>query len=163
MTTDPFAFLSDVFRRPPVFSEYTADRLWQDEHISQRMLELHLDEHAELASRPHEFIDRSVEWMRSRFQIGTNTVVFDYGCGPGLYTSRFARMGADVTGIDFSQRAIQYASEYAAMHGLDMTYILDDYLRWEAARKADLITLIYCDLCPLSPEQRKVLFDKFRR
>ncbi len=163
LKTDPYAFLSDVFQRPPVYSEYTADRLWQDEYISQRMLELHLDKHAELASRPHEFIDRSAEWMQARFQIGTNTVVFDYGCGPGLYTSRLAHMGANVTGIDFSPRSIQYANQYAAKHGLDVTYVLDDYLRWETADKADLITLIYCDLCPLSPQQRRMLFDKFRR
>ena len=93
------------------------------------MLDLHLDKDAELASRPHAFIERSAEWMKSRFQIGTNTVVFDYGCGPGLYTSRFAQMGANVTGIDFSKRSIQYASEYASEHGLEVTYVLDDYLQ----------------------------------
>jgi len=160
---EPFALLVDIFQRPPVFGEYTVDRLWQDEHISQRMLDFHLDEDAELASRPHTFIERSAEWMKSRFQIGTNTVVFDYGCGPGLYASRFAKMGADVTGIDFSQRSIRYASEYASKHGLEVTYVLDDYLTWETTRRADLITLIFCDLCPLSPQRREVLFQKFRR
>ena len=160
---DPFTFLADVFERPPVFGEYTTDRLWQDEHISQRMLEMHLDEDAELASRPHAFIERSAEWMKSRFQIGTKTVVFDYGCGPGLYTSRFAHMGANVTGIDFSKRSIQYASEYALKHGLEVAYVLDDYLNWETTRQADLITLIFCDLCPLSPQRRQVLFGNFRR
>jgi SAM-dependent methyltransferase len=160
---EPFSFLADLFQRPPVFGEYTVDRLWQDEHISQRMLDFHLDEDAELASRPHAFIERSAEWMKSRFQIGTNTVVFDYGCGPGLYASRFAKMGADVTGIDFSQRSIQYASEHASKNGLDVTYVLGDYLNWETTRQADLIALIFCDLCPLSPQQRRILFGKFRR
>ena len=89
---DPFAFLADVFQRPPIFGEYTVDRLWQDDHISQRMLALHLDKDAELASRPHGFIERSADWMKFRFQIGTKTVVFDYGCGPGLYSYRFAQM-----------------------------------------------------------------------
>jgi SAM-dependent methyltransferase len=160
---DLLGFLTDVAQRPPVFGEYTVDRLWQDEHISQRMLELHLDEDIELASRPHAFIERSVSWMRSRFQIGMKTVVFDYGCGPGLYTSRLARMGANVTGIDFSKRSIDYATEYAAEHGFDVSYVRDDYLHWETTRQADLITLIFCDLCALSPERRHVLFDKFRR
>jgi SAM-dependent methyltransferase len=160
---EPFVLLVDIFQRPTVFGEYTVDRLWQDEHISQRMLDFHLDEDAELASRPHTFIERSAEWMKSRFQIGTNTVVFDYGCGPGLYAFRFAKMGADVTGIDFSQRSIQYASDYALKHGLEVDYVLDDYLSWETTRQADLITLIFCDLCPLSPQRRKVLFSKFRR
>ena len=158
-----FSFLTEVFQRPPVFGEYTVDCLWQDEYISQRMLEMHLDEDAELASRPHAFIDRSAEWMKSRFQIGRNTVVFDYGCGPGLYTSRFARMGASVTGIDFSKRSIDYATEYASKHDLDVSYVLEDYLGWQTTCQADLITLIFCDLCPLSPQRRRVLFDKFRR
>ena len=160
---DPFEFLAGVFRRPPVFGEYTVDRLWQDDHISQRMLEFHLDKDAELASRPHAFIDRSTEWMKSRFQIGTNTVVFDYGCGPGLYASRLARMGASVTGIDFSKRSIDYAMAYASEHDLEVRYILEDYLSWEATHQANLITLIFCDLCPLSPHRRRVLLDKFRR
>ena len=30
---DPFDFLTDVFQRPPLFGEYTVDRLWQDKHI----------------------------------------------------------------------------------------------------------------------------------
>ncbi len=160
---DPFAFLADVLQRPPVFGEYTVDRLWQDEHISQCMLAFHLDKDAELASRPHAFIERSAEWIESRFQIAKNGVVFDYGCGPGLYTTRLAQMGADVTGIDFSKRSIQYASEYASKNGLEVNYVLDDYLSWETARKADLITLIFCDLCPLSLQRRQILFSKFRR
>jgi SAM-dependent methyltransferase len=163
MNVDPFVSLADVFERPEVFSEYTADHLWQDEHMSQRMLELHLDEDAELASRPHAFIEQSAEWMKSRFQIGTDSVVFDYGCGPGLYTSRFARMGASVTGIDFSKRSIQYATEYASEHGLEVTYVLEDYLSWETTRRADLITLIFCDLCALSPQRRRTIFSKFKR
>jgi SAM-dependent methyltransferase len=126
------------------------------------MLELHLDKDSELASRPHAFIDRSAEWMKARFEIGTNTIVFDYGCGPGLYAARLARMGANVTGIDFSERSIQYASEYAAKHGLEATYVLDDYLRWTTSHRADLITLIFCDLCALSPQQRKTLYSRFR-
>ena len=160
---DPFEFLADVFQRPQVFDEYTVDRLWQDKHISQRMLELHLDKDAELASRPHAFIEQSAEWMKSRFQIGGNTVILDYGCGPGLYTSRFARMGATVTGIDFSKRSIEHATRSASEHGLEVNYVLEDYLRWETTDQADLITLIFCDLCPLSPQRRRALFGKFRR
>ena len=41
---EPFSFLADLFQRPPIFGEYTVDRLWQDEHISQRMLDFHLDD-----------------------------------------------------------------------------------------------------------------------
>ena len=147
-----------------MFSQYTADRLWQDEYISQRMLESHLDKDAELASRPHAFIERSVEWMKSRFQIGTSTVVLDYGRGPGMYASRLAQLGATVTGIDFSGRSIQHASrDGAAKQELEITYVLDDYLNWNATQPAHLITLIFCDLCPLSPATAAEYFGKFQQ
>ena len=84
MNVDPFALLADVFERPQVFSEYTADHLWQDEHISQRKLELHLDEDAELASRPHAFIERSAEWMKWMHPMRTSRYLFSEDFNPWM-------------------------------------------------------------------------------
>ena len=52
-------------------------------------------------------IDRSVEWIASRFNIDRDSTIVDFGCGPGLYTPRLAKRGANVTGIDFSGRSIE--------------------------------------------------------
>ena len=158
-----FDFLAEFCQRPEVWSAYTADRLWQDEHISQRMLELHLNPEAELASRPLAFIDRSTEWIKSRFGLDASQTVFDYGCGPGLYASRFAATGANVTGIDYSRRSIDHATEHAAAHNLGVNYVRADYLSWDSPCQADLITLIFCDLCALSPKRRSTLFGKIQR
>lgn len=43
----------------------------------------------------------------------SNDAVLDLSCGPGLYTSRFARARLQVTGVDFSRSTIDYASRYA--------------------------------------------------
>ena len=41
------------------------------------------------------------------------TTVADVGCGGGLFAEALARLGADVTGVDASPKAIQVASERA--------------------------------------------------
>jgi len=47
-------------------------------------------------------------------------------CGPGLYTSRLARLGHECVGIDYAPEPIRYASEEAAREGLACTYRLAD-------------------------------------
>lgn len=152
-----FKALQSINRRPQPFDIYTTPLLWNDRHLSKKMLDLHLDEHIDLASRKKTFVDRSSDWIISRFDIGPDKTLCDYGCGPGLYTLRFASTGADVTGIDLSRRSIDYAKNCARDAGLDIHYILKNYMDFSSEKPFDLITMIYCDYCVLSPAQRKVL------
>lgn len=101
-----FETLKNLNIRPQPFEFYTADQLWTDDHISERMLAYHLDEEGDLSSRNAVFIDQSVDWMASYFCIAESTRIADFGCGPGLYTTRLARKQAQVTGVDFSKRSI---------------------------------------------------------
>lgn len=154
--------LQDIHTRPDVWDAYTADILWTDPHISAQMLKFHLDPVAEPASRNHAFIARSVDWIVERFELGPGKRVADFGCGPGLYTTRLAATGTHVTGIDFSARSLRYAREVAADRDLDITYVQQNYLDYETDQSFDLITLIYCDFCALNPSQRSILLRKFR-
>lgn len=144
------------------FEFYTADDLWTDEYTSQKMLEFHLNETVDASSRNHAFIDRSAAWIVTRFGLCAGTAIADFGCGPGLYTTRLARSGTAVTGIDFSKRSISYARETAAKEGLTITYVNSNYLEFETAERFDLVMMIMCDYCALSPEQRKILLGTFR-
>ncbi len=156
-----FEGLSQIFTRPEAFEYYTSSDLWSDEHTSAQMLMYHLDEEADLSSRNHAFIERSVAWIASHFAVGAETRIADFGCGPGLYTIALARHGARVTGIDFSPRSIQHAKDTAAEAGLQIHYLNGDYLEFETRERFDLITMIMCDFCALSPVQRRTLLDKF--
>jgi cyclopropane fatty-acyl-phospholipid synthase-like methyltransferase len=156
-----YDLLQSINHRPKPYEVYTAEMLWNDRHISKQLLACHLDQTTEWASRNLPFIDKSVDWMTARFQIGENTKICDFGCGPGLYTSRFASKGAEVSGIDFSQRSLQYAEETAAQKGLNIDYRWANYLNVSMDKQFDLITMIYCDFCALSPEQRKILLGQF--
>ena len=96
-----FEELEKINTRPKPFEFYTASDLWTDEHTSKQMLSFHLNEDLDVSSRNAAFIDRAVEWIVSRFNVGSGTKIADFGCGPGLYAARLAQMQAAVTGIDF--------------------------------------------------------------
>jgi cyclopropane fatty-acyl-phospholipid synthase-like methyltransferase len=157
-----FEFLREVNRRPEPFVKYTASELWTDPHTSGRMLAYHLDETVDAASRNPGFLDSSTRWIISHFGLTPEAKVADFGCGPGLYTQRLARAGATVTGIDFSVNSLRHAAETASQEGLDIEYIQANYLEFETNLRFDLIIMIMCDFCALSPSQRTVLLRKFR-
>ena len=86
-----------------------------------------------------------MEWIAERFGVGDGAKIADFGCGPGLYTTRLARKGADVTGIDFSMRSIEYARKTAREEGLTVRYVNEDYLEYETDERFDLVMMIMCD------------------
>lgn len=145
--------------RPPPFSISTAADLWTDSHTSERMLEFHLDGETALASRPAEFIDRSLEWIGQLARLGPTSRLLDLGCGPGLYTNRLARTGADVVGVDFSERSIRHA-ERTADSTASPTYVVGDYLEVEVPGDFDVVLLAMYDYCALGPDQRRRLLDR---
>ena len=157
-----FQELKEINLRPAPFQFYTADELWTNEHTSKQMLEYHLNESIDMSSRNKSFIELSLEWIVSRFGVDESTEIADFGCGPGLYTTRLAEQGANVTGIDFSENSIRYAKQTADQKGLKINYVLTNYLDFDTKDKFDLITMIMCDFCALNPNQRKIMLSKFR-
>jgi 2-polyprenyl-3-methyl-5-hydroxy-6-metoxy-1,4-benzoquinol methylase len=153
--------LSLLNSRPEPFQYCTADKLWTDNHTSKKMLEFHLDETIDVSSRNKAFIDRSVEWITRKFQVKDNYAIADFGCGPGLYTTPLAERGADITGIDFSERSIRYAKQIAQQKKLNIDYVIKNYLEYDTEKKYDLIIMIMCDFCALGPAQRKQMLQKF--
>ena len=158
-----FEELEKINNRPEPFEFYTASDLWTDEYTSSQMLSYHLEEEVDISSRNVEFINRSVEWIVSKFNVGRDTSIVDFGCGPGLYTTPLANHQADVTGIDFSGRSIDYAKEVAASKRLSINYVKQNYLEFETQDRFDIVLMIMCDFCALSPVQRKGILQKFHK
>ncbi|HBX69816.1 MAG TPA: SAM-dependent methyltransferase [Chloroflexi bacterium] len=136
---------------------------WDDPHISTQMLDAHLNPNHDHASRRPETIDRSVDWLIKTMELQPGNALLDLGCGPGLYASRFAQRGLQVTGVDYSQRSIEYAQEYAQQNGLEIEYRYQNYLELTDADQFDAALLIYGDFCPLSAEQRSQLLGNIHR
>jgi SAM-dependent methyltransferase len=68
---------------------------------------------------------------------------------------------ADVTGIDFSGRSISHARKAAEEKGLSIRYVEGNHLDFEPDDRFDLILMIMCDFCALSPEKRNRMLQKF--
>lgn len=135
---------------------------WDDEHISQGMLEAHLDQEFEGATRNFVFVFRSVKWIAS-LQHQTEPKLIDLGCGPGIYAQQFHLNGFKVTGIDFSRRSIQYAKDEAQRLGLAIEYRYMNYLTLDYEEEFDVATLIYCDYGVLPPNDRRELLKRVRK
>jgi SAM-dependent methyltransferase len=136
---------------------------WDDPHISKQMLDVHLNPDIDAASRKPETIDRSVKWLIETLGLKPGVSLLDLGCGPGLYASRFAQAGFHVTGVDYSRRSIEYASNHAKENGLQITYRYQNYLELNDENSYDAAFLIYGDFCPLNPEQRSTLLQNIHR
>ncbi|MEM6734384.1 MAG: methyltransferase domain-containing protein, partial [Myxococcota bacterium] len=161
--TDLFSELAELSRKPKPFEFYTAEELWTGEHTSRKMLGFHLNDALELSSRSSDFIDRSVEWVASQFRVDQGARVADFGCGPGLYANRLAKRGASVTGIDFSARSIRHARAAAEQAGVEVNYLRQNYLESKLDGRFDVILMIMCDFCALSPQQRRLVLQEFYR
>ncbi len=156
-----FRMLSGFHERPAPFSRHTTGDLWTDPHVSKQMLAFHLNSDSDLASRRPALIEGTVDWLDRRLNL-SGKAVCDLGCGPGLYATRMAARGAAVTGVDFSSGSLDHAAEHARRAGLSIDWILGDYLDCPLPSDQDLICLIYNDVCALSPDRRRTLFDRIR-
>ena len=136
---------------------------WDDPHISAQMLKWHLNPENDVASRRPETIRKSVSWLIASLELRAGDSILDLGCGPGLYSACLAERGLRVTGVDYSRRSIDYATEFARQNNLDIRYRYQDYLTIEDENQYDAALLIYGDFCPLSPEQRERLLANVHR
>ncbi len=134
---------------------------WTDPHISEQLLEAHLDPSTDAASRRPAAIEATIAWLELT-ALKAASRVLDLGCGPGLYSQRLARKGHRVKGMDFSGRSLDHARESARAAGLDIEYELGDYVRDGIGGPYDLALLIYCDIGALSPGDRATLLRKVR-
>ena len=154
--------ISKHLERPPIYTQSDVE-FWNDRHISKQMLKAHLNPSYEGASRKLEFIEKSVQWIEKIVPPTTYRQLLDIGCGPGLYAERFAMAGFQVTGIDFSERSIEYAQKSAKKRGLEISYKYQDYLNLDIDNAFDFATLIYCDYGALSTQNRQTVMQKIYR
>jgi len=156
------AELARLAAKPPIF-EPGKLLFWDDEHISAQMLQAHLDPNQDAASRKPETIDRTVGWLMQTMGLLPGDRLLDLGCGPGLYSARFAQNDLRVTGIDCSRRSINYARQQASMLGLPIEYIYLNYLEIDYAVQYEAVVLIYGDFCTLPDTDRDNLLGKIYR
>ncbi len=116
---------------------------WNDPQFSERMLHEHLSQEHDAASRRSKKIDQHVGWIHRHLLSGQHTHILDLCCGPGLYTSRLARLGHDCLGIDYSPASIAYAQNHSKTEKLRCTYLLEDIRVAEYGSPFGLVMLLF--------------------
>lgn len=137
--------LLDLLDRPyPPLPWAEGDNIpWNDPRFSERMLQEHLCQDHDAASRRFTKIDQQVEWIHHRLLSERPTKILDLCCGPGFYTSRLARVGHECVGIDYSPASIRYADGKAAEENLTCRYLLEDIRRAAYGAHYGLAMLIF--------------------
>ena len=154
-----FSELKTIMKKPALYEKGTIE-LWADEHISKGMLEAHLNPNLDAATRKHTTVCETVKWISSIAPAEKYPDLLDLGCGPGIYTEEFHKVGYTVSGMDFSERSINYARSSAQEKNLPITYYYQSYLAMDFSEQYDLITLIYYDFGVLSTEDRTELLKR---
>ncbi|GIO39996.1 hypothetical protein J41TS12_48570 [Paenibacillus antibioticophila] len=133
-----FNELINYLIKPRLYTPSTG-AFWDDEHISKGMLEAHLNPDWNAATRKHDFVNKSVQWIASIARPAQYQKLLDLGCGPGIYAERFRKAGYQVTGIDFSKRSIDYAKEQTLQNKSNIEYRYQNYLTIDYKEQFDVI------------------------
>lgn len=72
----------------------------------------------------------------------SNLNILDLGCGGGLTCEPLARLGANVTGIDFIKKNIEVAKKHSFSSNLNIKYINKDLEKIEFQNKYDVVLLL---------------------
>ena len=154
--------LHDVIQRDPHPAPWSeGDNIpWHEAAFSQRMLQEHLSQDHDAASRRIEKIAAHVAWLHHEVLGETPSRVLDLGCGPGLYSARLAALGHTCVGIDYGPASVAYASEVAAREGLDCRYVLGDLRHAEYGAGFNLAMQIYGELNVFRPDDARAILAK---
>ena len=89
----------------------------------------------------HEINPLRLEWINARAPLAGKTVL-DVGCGGGILAESMARRGANVTGIDLSEKALKVADLHSLESGVQVRYelIAAEALAAREPGKYDVVT-----------------------
>lgn len=136
---------------------------WDDPEFSQRMLREHLDQSHGAASRTAREREVQIAWLRQKLALKPGDHLLDVTCGPGLYAVDFARLGCQVTGIDFGPASIAYARQLAQEKGVaDRCHFLHEDVRKAPYPLAayDAALFIYGQMGPFRRDDARMLLDQ---
>ncbi len=154
--------LNDLISRTPrPLPWFEGDNIpWHDPAFSQRMLNEHLSQDHDWASRRAEKIAAQVAWIHEYALDSRPGRVLDLGCGPGLYLSRLAHLGHTGSGIDYSPASIQYAQQAAQSESSGVQYLCADLREADFGQDFDAVLFLFGEMNVFSPSHIRRILSK---
>jgi len=79
-----------------------------------------------------------VQFILAQTDLRPGARILDIGCGTGRHSIQFARLGHDVTGVDFAEQMIYHAEKRARADGVSATFIHTDFREYSSEPDFDL-------------------------
>ncbi len=92
----------------------------------------------------HEILPLRMKYIINNLDVNhiKNLKILDLGCGGGLTCEPLARLGADVTGIDFIKKNIQVAKEHSFKSCLKIKYVKQDLMNINFKTNYDVVLML---------------------
>ena len=106
----------------------------------------------------HNLTPLRVEYIQSSINVkGLN--ILDIGCGGGLLAEELSKKGANVTGLDASEKTINVAKQHAKENNLDINYVCSTLESFIEKDKSKYDCIICFELIEHVPDQKKLIMD----
>ena len=126
---------------------------WNEPGFSKRMLEYHLSQEHDAASRRLDVVDRQVEWIHNvRCSPGGPRGCLTWLVGRGFMSSGLRALGHTCAGIDFSPASVAHARANAEAAGHAIGFTLSDLREAQFPSGQDLVLLLFGEMNVFSPE-----------
>ena len=154
--------LIDLLRRASVRAPWTegSEIPWHAPEFSERMLHEHLSRQHDAASRRLQKVSAHVAWMHRALLGERPSKVLDLCCGPGLYTSRLARLGHECVGVDYAPASIAYAVRLAHEEKLRCIYLQEDVREARFGAGYGLAMLIFGEFNTFHPSDARQMLRR---
>ncbi len=133
---------------------------WHERAFSRRLLDEHLDQTHDAASRCFPVIAQHVKWIHDYVLDGKPSRILDLCCGPGFYTSGLAALGHVCDGIDFAPASINYAEAEAADRNLRCRYRQGDVRNTAYGAGYDLVMMLFAEISAFPVFEAQELLGK---
>lgn len=152
--------LPDIAARPipPTDWDSWTKIPWDEPGFSARMLENHLSQAHDWASRTAALIDRQAAFIHG--VLPANADVLDLGCGPGLYTEKLRALGHRCVGVDFSPASIAYAKKRPGAEHIE--YVLGDIRSFRTRKRFDAVLVLFGEINVFSPNEALAILQTAR-
>ena len=104
-----------------------------------------------------------VQWITGLAALEPGACVLDAPCGFGRHSIELARLGYQVTGVDFSETELERARAAAREAAVSPTFVCQDIRDMEFAGEFDLAVNLFSSIGYFSDDEDRLVLDRFWR
>lgn len=153
----------DYLNDPQKF-ESSPNNIWTTSELEELVFQSYFTSSIEGGSENEKKINETIDFINEHYPPNKFLRILDLGCGPGFYSHKLAKLGYIVTGVDISQKALDYAETKSKEDNLDnLSYLKTDILNFNIEESYDIILLLYFTYSNFSKKDRMNILKNIKK